>query len=298
MRHIQLLFIFMAGMLVTGLACAVPGVTLPDTNAASTSAAQTVIAEITRSSIGETPSITLEPTATQSLTFTPELPTLTPTETQTPLPLFTATSTAPLISVSVATNCREGPGKVYNRVGALLVGETAEIYGRDPTGRYWYIRNPDPGVEFCWVWDEYATLAGSYLSVPVLTPPPTPTATATPTPMPEFSAEYAGLDSCSGWWVEIRVKNTGTMSFRSVKFEARDLVTDVVFVAFKDGFTDLDGCLKTSTKDVLSPGDEFVLSSPLFSYNPSGNKMRVDITLCTETSQKGGCVTRKINFKP
>jgi len=97
-----------------------------------------------------------------------------PAATDTPIPP-TLTSAVPYVSVSVDTNCRTGPGQVYDYVGALLVGELAEVVGRESTGRFWYIRNPDGITEFCWVWDEYATLRGDTALLPVLTPPPTPT---------------------------------------------------------------------------------------------------------------------------
>ena len=96
---------------------------------------------------------------TPTATFTPLPPTNTPTPTLSPTPIFTFTPLTPQISVSVATNCRAGPGKAYDRVGALLVGEFAQVVGRNPTGNYWYIRNPDSSTGFCWVWGEYATLS-------------------------------------------------------------------------------------------------------------------------------------------
>ena len=100
----------------------------------------------------------------------------TPSEpTGTPSPQPTTTSSMPYVSVSVDTNCRTGPGQVYDYVGALLVGEEAEIVGRESTGRFWYIRNPDNITQYCWVWDEYATVRGDTSMLAVLTPPPTPT---------------------------------------------------------------------------------------------------------------------------
>jgi hypothetical protein len=203
-----------------------------------------------------------------------------------------------MISVSVPTNCRNGPGRVYDRVGSLLVGKVAEVYGRDPTGNYWYIRNPGAGAQFCWVWGEYATLTGPFQFLPVFTPPPTPTPTMTPTPVPDFTVKYAGLDSCSGWWVEVEVKNISSLSFRSYRMEVRDMVTGVELVALRDGFMDLDGCLRITTKDILNPGDTFILSAPTFSYNPAGNEIRLDVTLCISTGQQGGCISKRINFIP
>src|SRR6266540_1748461 len=142
-------------LLVASLACVVPNVSVPatpDQNLMSTAVAQTVAAALAQTQV----SPSLVPigvvTDTPSLTFTPEPPTLTPTETLTLTPIFTSTPLIPQISVSVATNCRVGPGKIYDRVGALLVGEVAEVYGRNAAGNYWYIRNPDSSGGFCWLW--------------------------------------------------------------------------------------------------------------------------------------------------
>jgi len=292
-----------AVLLIASMACVAPGITTPDTGIISTAAAQTVIAGLTQNAPQETLLPALE--ATPTVTFTLEPPTFTPTETVTPSPVFTATPQIPLISVSVNTNCRNGPGKVYNLQGALLVGEVAQVYGRDPTNQYWYIRNPDAGPEFCWAWGEYATLSGPVLLLPVFTPPPTPTATLTPTPTftptpsPAFSAEYASLDTCnSSWWTEIKLKNTGSIQLKSVNISVKDKVTNVVQVALADGFIDIDGCLKTTTKDKLDIGDTYLLSAPAFNYDPTGHELVVNITLCSDTGQKGLCATRKINVTP
>jgi len=283
------------------LACAMPAVTLQDTSAVSTMAAQTVIAGFVQTALSETiPAPTQEPTST----FTPGPPTFTPTETVTPsptltaTPFFTATPLVPQISVSVPTNCRVGPGKVYRMVGALLVGEIAEVYGRDPTGNYWYIRNPDSGNNFCWAWGEYATVVGNIALLPVYTPPPTPTPTFTPTPSPDFEVTYTGLDTCVGWWVEIRLHNTGSISFRSMGITVRDTVTDEVLANFTDSFTNLDGCQSSKTSDSLGVDKTHVVSAPAFNYDPSGHKVRVTVILCSDIGQSGTCVTRTINFTP
>jgi hypothetical protein len=189
--------------------------------------------------------------------------------------------------------------------GALLVGEFAEVYGRDPTNSYWYIRNPDSGPEFCWVWGKYATLVGPTSLLPVFTPPPTPTPTLTPlptftpTPSPAFKATYASLDTCNGsWWVEIKLKNKGSVPLKSVNISINDKVTGVVVVNLADGFTNLDGCLTKNTKDILGLDDTYLLSAPAFIYNPTGHEINAILTLCTDTGQKGMCVTNKLNFTP
>ncbi len=291
-----------AVLLISSLACSMSSIFPSDTNAISTAVAQTVIARITQDALQATllpPTVEATFTSTSTFTFTPEPPTLTPTITSTPTLPFTPTREIPFITVSMDTNCRNGPGKVYEMVGALLVGEVTQIFGRDPTSNYWYIRNPDGDPEFCWVWGKYATLIGPALLVPAFTPPPTPTATATSLPTPKFSAEYTSLDSCNGyWWAEIKLKNIGGISFKSVNISVKDKITDVVVVNIADGFINLDNCLTKSTKDILGPGDTYITSSPAFNYNPESHKLIMTITLCSETGQKGSCTTERIEFEP
>jgi len=109
------------------------------------------------------------PTITLSPTFT-----LTPTITASPTITLTATLEAPMVSVSTNTNCRTGPGTIFDIVGALMVGEQAEVVGKGEFGNYWIIKNPDGSGE-CWLWSNYATVTGPTDSLTVYTPPPTPT---------------------------------------------------------------------------------------------------------------------------
>jgi hypothetical protein len=116
------------------------------------------------------------PTPTDSTA--PQAPTATetqpPVDTPTPTLTLTLTPEAPMVTVSVDTNCRSGPGKIYNYVGALLVGEKAEVVGQSLDGQYWIIKNPDQAGE-CWLWANYAATTGPVAALPKYTPPPTPT---------------------------------------------------------------------------------------------------------------------------
>ncbi|MEW6029882.1 MAG: hypothetical protein ACOYZ8_07030 [Chloroflexota bacterium] len=249
-----------------------------DPAAAGTSAAQTVIAQLTAAAPLATPT-SAEPT------FTP-LPTLTFT------PVFTSTPSIPMISVSVATNCRYGPGKVYDYLGALLVGETTEVVARSADGNYWYVRNPDQPGGYCWLWNEYATVTGNWAALPIYTPPPSPT------PAPSFDLSYEGLDTCVGWWVELKLKNTGPLTFKSIYMSVKDTVTDVTLTDSANGFEDIDGCLSSGMIASLGPGDSYVVSSPAFLADPTGHKVNATVTLCTLENQGGQCVTQSISFKP
>jgi len=276
-------------LLIVSMSCVLPGVSTPNPGSNGTAVAQTIIAGLTQAAPSMTPIFIQE---SPTFTFTPEPPTPTPTQTLTATLAFTFTPAVPLISVSVPTNCRKGPGKAYDREGALLVGEVAEVYGHDPTGNYWYIRNPDPGDEFCWVWGEYATVTGNTIALPVYTPPPTPT------PSPDFEASYAGLDTCVGWWAEFNLRNIGGTSFKSMSLTVRDTVTDVVLTQNTDGFTNIDGCLTSNTNDTLPVGATRTVSAPPFAYNPTGHELRATITLCSGSGQTGMCTSDVIRFTP
>ncbi len=296
-------------------ACAVPVTTQVDQNSAGTAVAQTlaVIIQQTQdagqsvvdiSSDTPAPSSTVGPTETFTPippTFTPSLtptPTFTFTPTLTPVPTLTFTPLVPMLSVSVPTNCRLGPGKPYDQVGALMTGVWVQVYGRAPAADYWYIRNPDHPSQFCWVWGEYATVTGSMMGIPIYTPPPSPTPTMTATPAPSFDASYLGLETCADkWWADIKLKNTGSATFRSVSMTLRDTVTTTVVSYVRDGFINWTGC-DTSTKDTLLAGKSLTASSPKFNYEPGGHKIKATITLCSQTGLNGMCVTETITFTP
>ena len=106
MMRSKRIYLSVAALMGTILACAAPVASTPDPNALSTSIAQTVIAGVSQSAV---PLISSPTFAVPTFTFTPEPPTLTPTETPTATLAIAPTSSVPLISVSVNTNCRIGP---------------------------------------------------------------------------------------------------------------------------------------------------------------------------------------------
>lgn len=278
-RHPSLMALL--GLLIVSLACS-QSAPPPDPNALSTSIAQTVAARQTE--------VALNNPATATFTSAPELPTLTAEPTLTVTPDYTATPLTPLISVSVDTNCRTGPGAIFERVGILLVGETAEIVGREPKGEYWYIRNPDEDPENCWVWGEYATISGSTLYLSYLSPAPPPAAS--------FTVSFEKLESCSVWWVDFRLTNNSGTLFRSVSLSVRDADTNTVVSLVENRFTNSDGCAAPVTTDSLIPGGSVILSSPPFGYNPAKHNLNAKITACTDVDLQGTCLTRELNFKP
>lgn len=281
-------------------ACA-PLPSTPDPNTVNTAVAQTVSAV---SSLTAQPPIPVtgqeSPTATQ--TVSPQAPTQTPLVLISPNSVFTVTSvsTAAQVSVSTPTNCRVGPGIAYERLGGLQVGQVAEVVGRNTAGSYWIIRNPARAGQLCWLWGQFATVTGDTSVLPIYTPPPTPTPLPTNTPAPGFTAAYSGIEICTGtgWWVEIKLDNTGAFSFESLALTVRDTTTDTVLSLYADNFTNRNGCNETDARENLPAGSSLIVSSPVFNYDPTGRALRANVTLCSGSGQNGTCITQVVNFTP
>lgn len=127
------------------------------------------------------PILTLTALAQSLATATPPPVLDTPTPEFTSTPEFTPTPSVTTVTVSVNTNCRTGPGTVYDRIGGLLVGQVAEVVGKNSATGYWIIRTPG-GSGTCWLWGQYATVSGNTANLPEYSIPPTPTPTNTSTP--------------------------------------------------------------------------------------------------------------------
>ncbi len=302
-------------LLFAAYACDLSSLNLTGQNSLATPLAQTLSAILTASQPALTPTPVV-PSATASITTTPTqgpsstpIPTLTatlpPTATLTPsltptaVPIYTPTPVVPTIRVSVPTNCRSGPGIPYDIVGALLVGQTAQVLAVDPTRMFWYIPNPDSPGDFCWVWGQYATISGGTYLLPVYTPPPSPTPTVTETPAPDFDVSFEGLVTCaSSWWLQYTIKNTGLITFHSIGMIVKDTATDTSAAIISDSFFDQPDCSSSTTRAQLLPGKTVTVSPVELGYDPSGHKLKVTITLCSQDDQNGMCVTETITFKP
>lgn len=226
--------------------------------------------------------------ATATFTASPEF-TFTPAFTTTPA--FTSTPSFAYVTLSENTNCRTGPAQAYPLVDTFLVGQTIEVIGKNSTNEYWYVRSPNNQSVFCWMWGFYAK-GGNLGNVPVFTPPPSPTAA------PSFDVSYAGVDSCVGWWIDFNLKNTSSVTFKSVGITVKDTVTGVSLGELKDGFTDLGGCLSSSIIATLDPGQSYTVSSAAFVDNPVGHKIEATINLCTGLLGSGTCITKNLQFTP
>lgn len=170
MKKIKI-FLFLLILALAVLACNLPTGSSPSTEAMAETSTPPIALQTEDS--GQNPTDTL----------VVEIPTDTLAPSETPSITPTPTPSIPIVRVSANTNCRKGPGVVYDILTALLVDEEAEIVGKytatDPD--YWII---EKGSITCWLWGEYATVEGDVSQLPEMIPPPTPTPSPTPTPTP------------------------------------------------------------------------------------------------------------------
>lgn len=139
--------------------------------------------------------ITAQANMLQAVTLTALAPTSTPESAATTAPPVTETPSRVIVTVSANTNCRSGPGVVYEIIGALTVGQQAEVVGQNSSAGYWIINNPTgPGT--CWLWEEHTTITGDTASLQEFAVPPTTTPPAVLAPV--IDRVEVRFDSSSG----------------------------------------------------------------------------------------------------
>ena len=126
--------------------------------------------------------ITAQALLLQAVTQTALAPTSTPEPDHTSTPVITETPPKVIVRVSANTNCRSGPGVDYEIVGALTIGQQAEVIGKSSATGYWIINNPN-GSGTCWLWGEHATVTGDTAGLQEYAAPPTVTPIAAGAPV-------------------------------------------------------------------------------------------------------------------
>jgi hypothetical protein len=225
------------------------------------------------------------------VTNTPERPS------ETPSPIFTFTPTVPMVTVSIETNCRTGPGTAYDNLGVLPVGQPAEVIGRNASGDTWIIRLPSNPAIICWLWGYYATVSGNTSGLIVYTPP------STPTPQPSFTLSYLQTVTCSGKYAfRFQVVNNGGIPWESYKVDVTDSTTATTKTFSDAYFTDYTGCGPfVSQVSDLMPGEMAVAgnwNTGLFDYNPAGHNISATFTLCSQNGMGAPCTSKTISFVP
>lgn len=95
-----------------------------------------------------------------------------PTSSSEPTQTSAPTACFPQLTASVNANVREGPGTIYDEIGALLSGQTATIDGRNSEGTWWRIIYPANSASHGWVAGSVST-AICTSSVAAVLPPAT-----------------------------------------------------------------------------------------------------------------------------
>jgi hypothetical protein len=224
---------------------------------------------------------------------------LDPLATDTPAVTFTPSATpappAPMLGVSVNTNCRTGPGKAYPITSALTVGETAQIVGREAGGQYWVIRLPKDPTDICWVWGQYATVTGDIASLPIITPPPTPT------PAPSFTFTYDLYGIGPGYQCfKFKVQNTGSITWESYTITFHNSAHGTTATDSSNMFIGYDNwCISSGSQSDLMAGETGTASVKTFlAYNPAGETFDVTLMLCSDNALGGTCASKTITFTP
>ena len=221
-------------------------------------------------------------------TAPPDPPVPPPSATPTPLPTLTPTP-APYLYVSGNTNCRFGPGSVYDLLHTYMAGDQALLLGKNPDGKFFYISDESGIIPDCWLWGNYATPVGDTSLIPVFTPPPTPT------PNPDFVVSYEASDCGAGsCWLWFKIDNTGSIAWESVLVYAENIVTSDYSVYVTDVF---QASIAGSNIDKIQPGVSAYTHSERLP-NPSGNTVEVIIVACEKDGLTEICQGRTLTANP
>lgn len=234
----------------------------------------------------------IELTATQTEVIPTDTPTITPTETLTPEPSVTATPEPPMAKVVRESNCRTGPGGLYELVAKYQVGQTLEVAARDLGSSYLFVENPEKPEEQCYLLAQNITISGEITALPRYTPPPSPTAA------PYFNLTFKKFEACNGVdFAVFTVENTGSAPFRSAYIKVINQKANKSVEQALNAFDLRVKCVLAKNIAPLDPGGTGYVASPPFDWAGHGSKLRATVMLCTEKDLKGNCVTQSVDIK-
>ena len=296
--NLYYLMLVAAVVTITGLACSLPFLQDgPDPDAEKTAVAQTISA----SERIQTGTALAQEDRNQAPTDTPE-PTSPATLTKTPRPTLTPTQATPKAHISENTNCRFGPGEVYERSGIASAGQTLEVFGVDPGGNFWFVSHPGKSDQKCWIWNKYVPPEGPTDQLPVYTPRPTPTRRPTATPVVSFNVSYYEIESCVvDNILEFKITNTGDEPLESVSYNLTDQTSGLSKNDQYNSFQKWNHCPAGSPSANIMPGQSnyfvgFGVNVSTSSDALHGHTFQGTITACTKDNLGGKCVTRNVNF--
>jgi len=267
--------------LLTTVALVLSACNLPGNNATAEVTSQT-----------EESAATIELTATRTESVPTETPTVTATETPLPEPSATATPEPPMAEVGRESNCRVGPGGIYDLVATYQTGQMLEVVAKDLGGGYWFVKNPEKPEEQCYLLANNITIIGDTSALPKFTPRPSPTAA------PYFKVNFKKFDTCQGVdFALFIVENAGSVPFRSAYIKVTNQKVNKSVEQALNAFDLIVRCVLAKNIAPLNPGETGYVHSPPFEWGASGNTLRAIIMLCTEKNLKGTCVTQAIDVK-
>jgi len=235
---------------------------------------------------------TIELTTTRTEVVSTQTPTVAATETPLPEPSATATPEPPMAEVGRESNCRVGPGGIYDLVATYQAGQMLEIVAKDLGGGYWFVRNPERPEEQCYLLANNITISGDTAALPKFTPRPSPTAA------PYFKVNFKKFDACEGDdFALFIVENAGSVPFRSAYIKVTNQKVNKSVEQALNAFDLIVRCVLAKNIAPLNPGETGYVHSPPFEWGASGNTLRAVIMLCTEKNLTGTCVTQIIDVK-
>jgi hypothetical protein len=207
-----------------------------------------------------------------------------------------------MVSVSVNTYCRSGPGPVYDILGIVNVGQNAVVVGRNASSDTWVIKLPSNPAITCWLWGQNATVVGNTAGLPVITPPPTPTPAVTLTPAASFNVVYSSIEDCGGasYGIKFKITNNGSVTWESNRVIATDQATAVTVAIDRNTFPLVNdiGCAPVSADLNLEAGEVGFTSTNTFGTNPAGHPFTATIRVCSLDGMAGTCLEKTITFTP
>ena len=222
-------------------------------------------------------------------------PSQTPTPSETPTVTPTSTRSIPMVRVSQNTNCRSGPGTVYDLIYIFMVGDEAEIIARSSAPNYVIIEVPDGSGRECWLWMQYGEQTGSTDHLPERTPPPTPTPAATATPEINFTIGVENLDLCMGKeLVFIRITNTGALKLESSQITAKNQDTSETVSHQTNMFGSTANCISVAMA-AINPGASGY-SSAGFTPPIAGDTINITYKSCAGDGLAEPCLTKSISY--
>jgi hypothetical protein len=264
------------------------GDNLENVDAVGTAAAQTVAVQMQA----------FTETAQSQIIDTPIPPTSLPVLTEANLPTSTLPSTAASVVATQDTNCREGPGTDYNRVGMLQARQEMPARGRNVDASWWFIDHPSTPGSTCWVWGGSTNLKGDASSLEIVGVAPPPATTAPTLGGANASIEYSHVHPCGTetGMVTFIVQNTGSVEFRSMELTIKLIRGDVTLYygivnnPFLAWANDCQGSL------TLPPGSTSFFGGIIQNEPPWKQKGRAIGRLCSLPDAQGECEGFQFEF--